>query len=61
MEQDSKIESPEINITPTVTPPLTKRQEYTTEKRKPPQQVVLENWTATRKSTPHTKINPKGT
>ena len=30
MEQDSKIESPEINITPTVTPPLTKRQEYMT-------------------------------
>ena len=39
MEQDNKIESPEINLTATVTPPLTKRQEYTIGKRKPPQQL----------------------
>ena len=42
-ERDSKIESPEIDLTATVTPPLTERQEYTLGKRKPPQQV--EYWT----------------
>ena len=59
MEQDSKIESPEINNTHGH--PTTDKEARIYDKRKPPQQVVLENWTATRKSTPHTKINPKGT
>ena len=51
VEQDSKIESPETNLTPTVSPPPTKRQEHAIEKSTPPQQAALANQTATRKST----------